>query len=93
MIEEDNDKDSKDIHFLNLAQALKRKNGKLSDDITNKLLEISFETRKKDHQYACCVLLNEESRANYLWSKLSDQDRKSLETMPICNLLKHNNNG
>lgn len=93
MIAEDDDKESKDIHFLNLAQALKRKNGKLSDEITNKLLEISFETRKKDHQYACCVLLNEESRANYLWSKLSDQNRKSLETMPICNLLKHNNNG
>ena len=93
MIEEDSDKETKDVHFLNLAQALKRKHGKLSDDMNNRLIELSFETRRKDHQFACCVLLEEYQRANYLWSKLSEDERKFLETMPICNLLKHNNNG
>lgn len=93
MLAEDKDEDNKDIYFLNLAQALKRRDSKLDDNIINRLVELSFETRKKDHQFACCVLLDEQQRANYLWSKLSDEHKKSLETMPICKLLKQNDNG
>ncbi|MBJ2198174.1 MAG: hypothetical protein JFR40_09905 [Muribaculaceae bacterium] len=93
MLSEDKDKENRDIYFLNLAQAIKRRDGKLEDNVINRLLELSFETRKTDHQFACCVLLDEQQRANYLWSKLSDEDKKTLETMPICKLLKSNHNG
>ena len=80
------EKNNSIIHFINLCQAIKRKQALSTQDI-NRLIAIKDESKALDIKLACCILLESKIEIEKYLAEMEPTAKEYFLKYPLMNLL------